>query len=117
MFRYAQYITTYLLPVPPRFRQRAPSVLTAVSGDDVVLSCDVDGEPEPAISWRKNQAAIDFTRGDHQYLIEHGGSSLIIPAADVDDAARYLCVAENAAGVVTQETNLIVYGQWLSDLF
>jgi len=38
--------------------------------------------------------------------------SLVIPKVDVKDAARYLCIGENLAGVVKQEINLIVLGRW-----
>ena len=98
------------LSVPPSFLQQAPSVLTAVAGDDVILPCDVLGEPEPVISWRKNHANIDLFSMNHKYLMEDTGS-LVIPAAGADDSARYLCVAENPAGVLAQEISLIIYGR------
>jgi len=82
-----------------------------MAGDDVILPCDVVGDPDPVISWRKNHAVIDFFSMDHKYLIEEESGSLIIPASEADDSARYLCVAENPAGVVTQELSLIIYGQ------
>jgi len=95
--------------VPPRLVQQAASVLTVVAGDDVLLPCDVIGDPPPVISWRKNHEDIDFHSMNHKYLIEDSGA-LVIPVADASDSARYLCVAENSAGIVSQEVNLIVYG-------
>ena len=97
--------------MPPRFRQQSPGVLTAMAGDDVILPCDVVADPDPVISWRKNHAPIDFFSMDHKYLMEDDSGSLVVPAAEADDSARYLCVAENPAGVITQELSLIVYGK------
>jgi Immunoglobulin I-set domain len=102
--------------VPPTFRQRAPLAMTALSGEEVVLPCDVTGEPIPDISWRKNHITIDLFDMNHKYLVQDTGS-LIIPKVDVQDTARFLCLAENAAGVVTQEINLVVYGEKFSIRF
>jgi len=98
------------LTVPPRSRQQTPSVLTAVAGEDVILPCDVIGDPSPVVRWRKNHAVIDLFSSRHKYFVDDTGS-LVIPAADSGDSARYLCVAENVAGVLTQEIRLTVYGQ------
>lgn len=95
--------------VPPRFLERAPSTLTSTVGDEVVLPCEVIGEPEPRLTWKKNLNVIDFFSGDQRYWRNENGS-MIIPTVEVDDAARYLCVAENPAGVTTQEIQLIVQG-------
>ena len=86
-------------------------MLTALAGDDVILPCSVLGDPDPVINWRKNHAAIDLFSMDHKYLMEEDSGSLVIPAAEADDSARYLCIAENPAGVLTQEINLLIYGQ------
>jgi len=83
--------------------------MTAVAGDDVILPCDVTGDPLPVIRWRKNHADVDLVGTHHKYLIDDS-ASLVILAADASDSARYLCVAENPAGVLNQDINLIVYG-------
>jgi len=83
--------------------------MTAVAGDDVILPCDVTGDPLPVIRWRKNHADVDLLGTHHKYLIDDS-ASLVILAADASDSARYLCVAENPAGVLNQDINLIVYG-------
>lgn len=90
--------------------------MTAMSGDEVILPCEVTGEPTPDIQWRKNLMAIDLFDMNHKYMMQETGS-LVIPKVDIQDTARYLCRAENAAGVVTQEINLIVYGKIRCVLF
>lgn len=81
-----------------------------MAGDEVLLPCEVSGDPRPEVEWRKDLVRIDFLNNkDHRFLMKPTGS-LVIPQVGVKDAARYLCVAENPAGVVTQEINLIVHG-------
>ena len=52
---------------------------------------------------------IDFFATDHKYMLKESGS-LFIDKADVTDTARFLCVVENPAGVVTREITLTVHG-------
>jgi len=85
----------------------------ALAGTEVTLPCEVTGDPWPVVSWSRDQLEIDFYSDDHKYMMQDIGS-LIIPSVDVDDAARYLCVAENPAGVVSQEITLIVHGTFSS---
>jgi len=95
--------------VPPRLVSRAEWTVVALAGTEVTLPCDVTGDPWPVVSWSRDQLEIDFYSDDHKFMMQDRGS-LIIPSADVDDAARYLCVAENPAGVVSQEIILVVHG-------
>lgn len=99
-----------LVPVPPRLETRAPSTIVALAGEEVLLPCEVTGDPRPEVEWRKDLVKIDFFNMEHKYMMKETGS-LVIPTVSVKDAARYLCVAENPAGVITQEINLIVHGR------
>ena len=80
-----------------------------MAGEEVVLPCEVTGDPRPEVEWKKDSFKIDFFNMEHKYFMK-GLGSLVIPKVDIRDTARYLCIAENAAGVVTQEINLIVHG-------
>ena len=62
------------------------------------------------ITWRKDLHEIDFFATDHKYMLKESGS-LLIDKADVTDTARFLCVVENPAGVVTREITLTVHGK------
>ena len=66
------------------------------------------------IIWRKDLHEIDFFATDHKYMLKETGS-LFIDKADVTDTARFLCVVENPAGVVTREITLTVHGMSLSE--
>ena len=81
-----------------------------LAGDEITLPCDVSGDPRPTIRWRKDLEEIDFYATDHSYLKEESGS-LFIPQASVQDAGTYMCSAENSAGFVTKEIELVVYGK------
>ena len=61
------------------------------------------------ITWRKDLHKIDFFATDHKYMLKETGS-LFIDKADVTDTARFLCVVENPAGVVTREITLTIHG-------
>ena len=62
------------------------------------------------ITWRKDLNKIDFFATDHKYMLKESGS-LFVDSADVTDTARFLCVVENPAGVVTREITLTVHGE------
>lgn len=83
--------------------------MVALAGEEVLLPCEVTGDPRPEVEWRKDLVRIDFFNTEHKFLMKETGS-LVIPRASVKDTARYLCVAENPAGVVTQEISLTVHG-------
>jgi len=95
--------------VPPRILSQVEWTITALSGSEATLPCEVSGDPWPTVRWSRDQLEIDFYSEEHKYMMQESGS-LVIPSVDVTDAARYLCVAENPAGVVSQEITLIVQG-------
>ncbi len=72
------------------------------------------------VTWRKDLREIDFFASDHKYMVKETGS-LFIDRADVSDTARFLCVVENPAGVVTREITLTVHGKifiiWYNVIF
>jgi len=107
---YYLFVFLYLrVPVPPRLLSQAEWTITALAGTEATLPCKVSGIPWPTVSWSRDQLEIDFYSDEHKYMMQDTGS-LIIPSVDVEDAARYLCVAENPAGVVSQEITLVVHG-------
>jgi len=99
--------------VPPRLLSRAEWTVTSLAGSEVTLPCEVTGDPWPVIRWSRDQLVIDMYSDDHKLLMRDSGS-LVIPGVSVDDAARYQCVAENPAGVVSQDITLIVHGTYVN---
>ena len=68
-----------------------------MAGEEVVLPCEVTGDPRPEVEWKKDSFKIDFFNMEHKYFMK-GLGSLVIPKVDIRDTDRYLCIAENAAG-------------------
>ena len=84
--------------------------MTVVVGKGITLPCETEGDPPPVVRWRKDLQEINFFDTSHKYMMKESGS-LMVPDAQIADSARYLCVVENPAGVVTKEINLIVHGK------
>ena len=64
-----------------------------VEGSDVTLSCTVDGQPTPAISWTMNGSPLN-TSGDSR--ISFTEDDLTIANVNRTDSGEYHCVAENS---------------------
>lgn len=98
-----------LLSVPPQLLNREPGTMTSIAGQQVVLPCDVIGEPKPVLTWKKNFQVLRVFSGDDKYYVNDNGS-LVIPNVSINDSARFLCIAENSAGIEAQEIQLTVHG-------
>ncbi|KAL8178143.1 UNVERIFIED_CONTAM: Hemicentin-1 [Gekko kuhli] len=82
--------------------------LTVIEGNLISMICESSGIPPPALSWRKNGSPllIDPTG---RIRVLSGGRQLQISIAEKSDAASYICMASNVAGVTKKEYNLQVY--------
>ena len=72
-----------------------PQNKTRIEGDNVTLSCDVDGNPVPTISWTRGGSPVDtsarisFTADEKQLTITNVSRT---------DSGEYRCVASNMVG-------------------
>ncbi|XP_026281236.1 uncharacterized protein LOC113208453 isoform X1 [Frankliniella occidentalis] len=92
----------------------------AVEGDNVTLSCRVQGAPSPSVRWLfRNRvvanvsapfaSSMAFGARKLLYVRTVGNSSnLTIVATDAQDAGVYVCVADNRAGKVDASVTLSV---------
>ena len=80
-----------------------------MSGEELIIACEVTGVPQPEVKWYKDHTLIDFYRQEQKYVKKELGS-LYIPKVTIEEAAHYLCTGENPAGIVKQEIHLIVLG-------
>ncbi|XP_077188775.1 hemicentin-1 isoform X2 [Paroedura picta] len=82
--------------------------LSVIEGNLISMICESSGLPPPALSWRKNGSPllIDPTG---RIRVLSGGRQLQISIAEKSDAASYVCVASNVAGVARKEYILQVY--------
>lgn len=77
----------------PRFINNMRAETLGDYGSQVVLPCDVIGEPMPIIKWYKNVQEIQ----DKGYEVQEDGS-LLIKRLATHDSAMFQCVARNEAG-------------------
>ncbi|KAM9176553.1 hemicentin-2 [Mergus octosetaceus] len=79
--------------------------VTATTNSTVRFECRASGRPVPAVSWLRDHVPI-VASPRHQLL--EGGTVLQVAMAEVGDAGRYVCVAENPAGSAEKHFALTV---------
>uniref|UniRef100_A0A3B4X8Z5 Ig-like domain-containing protein n=1 Tax=Seriola lalandi dorsalis TaxID=1841481 RepID=A0A3B4X8Z5_SERLL len=70
----------------------------------LTLSCSVEGNPEPTISWSLRTADGGSER-------RGGGRQLVFRAVSLSEAGRYECEARNSEGNQTAAVDLTVHGK------
>ncbi|XP_066048296.1 hemicentin-1 [Chamaea fasciata] len=93
--------------VPPTIKSAGPSERAVVLHKPVTLQCIASGIPSPSITWLKDGQPVNTARGNIR--LEASGRVLQLDKALPGDAARYTCVATNAAGEAQQHTRLHVH--------
>jgi len=102
--------TTLTVRYGPKIRVPRPRVQQA-EGYDVVLQCQMDSFPTPAIDWTKEGETI--TNGNHYSVVHFSKgvtttlSTLKIFSLTSTDFGSYQCVAKNAHGSDTQTVELM----------
>uniref|UniRef100_A0A8C4IV11 Hemicentin-2 n=1 Tax=Dicentrarchus labrax TaxID=13489 RepID=A0A8C4IV11_DICLA len=92
------------LQVPPSIEDDVTTV-TAVKMSPVVLPCQVQGRPQPTVTWTKGGAKLGSRGGSYRVLPT---GVLEITAAVPSHAGRYTCSARNPAGVAHKHISLTV---------
>ena len=70
---------------------------TPTEGDDVTLSCNATGNPEPTISWSKNESPIN-TSNNFRIRFSEDKKQLTITNVKRTDSGEYRCVGNNSLG-------------------
>ena len=90
----------------PKFSQPLESV-EVMEGASATLECKVTGTPEPSITWFKDGTSVaDVTRYKTRFDGER--ATLKVTTAELDDEGEYKCVAENAFGLASCTSELLV---------
>ena len=98
-------IFCYVFTEKPSIR---PSITTHPQGDvvregnNVTLSCNVSGNPEPSISWTIDGFQVNTTINS-QISFSADEKQLTITNAKRTDNGNYRCVAENSLGIATSD--------------
>ncbi|NWW63518.1 OBSL1 protein, partial [Ifrita kowaldi] len=90
----------------PRFLAY-PRAFTVQSGTNVVLSCQIMGDPQPSVLWEKDKNLIEPSGRFH---MEAKGDlySLLVSCATPQDSGLYICKAKNSVGETYAATTLRV---------
>ena len=88
----------------PKFKLHLPNPREAPEGTELVMVCAVAGEPEPKVSWLKDEKRMDMDRKAVKY--ENGVVSLYIFNTEQTDSGVYTCVAENLHGSATTNSQV-----------
>ena len=87
---------------PPYFLQR-PADIVSVAGSDILLACQVGGDPSPDVHWTRQ--GKDELPDTIQIIPEQG---LSIKNLHPSDQGMYLCQASNKAGSISANAMLRV---------
>uniref|UniRef100_A0A3Q2YI19 Neural cell adhesion molecule 1b n=1 Tax=Hippocampus comes TaxID=109280 RepID=A0A3Q2YI19_HIPCM len=79
---------------------------TADVGQSAMLTCAVDGYPEPMVTWTRNQITLEAAE---KYSFNEDGSEMSIMDVSKLDEGEYTCIAKNKAGETEQELSLRVF--------
>ena len=81
----------------------------AVIGSNASFNCSATGYPKPTITWKKDNDSVSIQpviKTDDQKTL----SQLIITRVTSKDYGKYVCVANNSAGVETSNAAVLYQG-------
>ncbi|XP_033486775.1 neural cell adhesion molecule 1b isoform X2 [Epinephelus lanceolatus] len=79
---------------------------TADVGQPAMLTCAVDGYPEPMVTWTRNEVVLE---AGEKYSFNDDGSEMTLMDVTKLDEGDYTCIARNKAGESEQELSLRVF--------
>lgn len=79
-------------------------------GRDAVFTCKISAEPEPDVTWTRNNRPI-VEGGRYEVEVGKAFVSLHIKDVDGDDEAQYECVVTNSLGTARSSASLTVEGE------
>uniref|UniRef100_A0AAQ4R332 Sidekick cell adhesion molecule 1a n=1 Tax=Gasterosteus aculeatus aculeatus TaxID=481459 RepID=A0AAQ4R332_GASAC len=86
-----------------------PSDQTVTDGTTALFTCQTNGAPKPAITWRKGSQVL--ASGSFQVprftLLQSGG--LQIQPVNLQDSGEYTCIASNSGGTINATSALTVW--------
>ncbi|KAM8902448.1 neural cell adhesion molecule 1b isoform 3-T3 [Spinachia spinachia] len=79
---------------------------TADVGQPAMLTCAVDGYPEPMVTWTRNEVVLE---AGEKYGFNEDGSEMTLLDVTKLDEGEYTCIAKNKAGESEKELSLRVF--------
>ncbi|KAL1775484.1 hemicentin-1 isoform X4 [Sigmodon hispidus] len=98
-------LQVYLRPSIANSDSHRPEI-TVIRGKSISLECEVQGIPQPAVTWMKDGRPL--TTGKGVEILDEG-RVLQLKNVHVSDTGRYVCVAVNIAGMTDKRYDLSVH--------
>ncbi|KAJ8794800.1 hypothetical protein J1605_018793, partial [Eschrichtius robustus] len=83
-----------------------PTEIIVTRGKSISLECEVEGIPQPTVTWMKEGRPLTKGRGME---VTDEGHILQLKNVHVSDTGRYVCVAVNIAGMTDRKYDLSVH--------
>ncbi|XP_034866567.1 hemicentin-1 isoform X2 [Mirounga leonina] len=83
-----------------------PTEIIVTRGKSISLECEVQGIPQPKVTWMKDGHPL--TKGRGMEILDEG-HILQLKNIHVSDTGRYVCVAVNVAGMTDRKYDLSVH--------
>ncbi|XP_069890339.1 hemicentin-1 [Dipodomys merriami] len=83
-----------------------PTEVIVTRGKSISLQCEVQGIPQPTVTWMKDGRPL--TKGRGVEIVDRG-RSLQLKNTYVSDTGRYVCIAVNVAGMADRKYDLSVH--------
>ncbi|KAM5295479.1 hemicentin-1 isoform 1-T1 [Glossophaga mutica] len=99
------HLQVYIQPTIANSGSR-PTEITVTRGKGVSLECEVQGIPQPTVTWMKDGRPL--TKGRGMEILDEG-RILQLKNVHVSDTGRYVCVAVNVAGMTDRKYDLSVH--------
>lgn len=87
-----------LITVGPQITTH-PQSISVTAGKNLTLYCNASGNPEPTISWTKNNTLL--ASGDARVIFGTNNTQLTITSVNREDSGEYRCVATNNVATAT----------------
>lgn len=92
---------------PPSFKQQLAPQLKIDDGSRLELTVKVQGDPEPQVTWLKNERIVSSSDVvDLRY--KNGVASLTIAEVFPEDEGEYVCTATNSIGTISTSCKLTI---------
>lgn len=111
LFSHSLSLSLFFCPVRPTISNSGshPTEITVTRGKSVSLECEVQGIPQPTVTWMKDGRTL--TKGRGMEILDEG-RILQLKNIHVSDTGRYVCVAINVAGMTDRKYDLSVHSKY-----